>query len=120
MTNDFIDDFSDALEKEKRGYLVVVHCQKTSPEAGAHVRFDLDEWPEPKNGSAKQQDVLEAIAAAFSADDHLFTILTEEQRQNVLGALDSLGTVLAKYGHTWTDGERAIYELAVAAVTKPE
>lgn len=33
----------------------------------------------------------------------------------ILGALDSLGTALAEHGHMWTDGEREIYEQAVAA-----
>ena len=31
----------------------------------------------------------------------------------VRGALDTLGTTLADKGHTWTEGERAIFEQAV-------
>jgi len=34
----------------------------------------------------------------------------------VRGALDTLGTTLADKGHTWTEGERAIYEQAVEAL----
>ena len=36
--------------------------------------------------------------------------LTEEELNLVLGALDSLAMALTNYGHTWTEGERAIYE----------
>lgn len=38
--------------------------------------------------------------------------LTEDDRQIILGALDSLASALADHAHTWTDGERAIYEQA--------
>lgn len=34
----------------------------------------------------------------------------------ILGALDTLGVALMEHGHAWTDGEREIYEQAVAAV----
>lgn len=40
--------------------------------------------------------------------------LSEPERQVVLGALDTMGVELARRGHTWTDGERAIYEQAIA------
>lgn len=39
-------------------------------------------------------------------------MLTEETRSFLVGALDTLGTALATHNHTWTDGERAIYEEA--------
>jgi hypothetical protein len=38
--------------------------------------------------------------------------LREEDRQLVLGALDTLGCALADHSHTWTEGEREIYEQA--------
>lgn len=31
----------------------------------------------------------------------------------IIGALDSLGVALANNGHTWTEGERSIYEQAI-------
>ena len=34
----------------------------------------------------------------------------------VRGALDTLGTSLADKSHTWTEGERAIYEQAIEAL----
>lgn len=40
-------------------------------------------------------------------------MLNREDILLVLGALDSLGVALSDAGHTWTDGERAIYEEAV-------
>jgi hypothetical protein len=39
--------------------------------------------------------------------------LAEPERQLVLGALDSLAVALADHSHTWTDGERLIYEQAL-------
>lgn len=36
----------------------------------------------------------------------------------VLGAVDSLALALADHGHSWTDGERAIYELAIDKLTR--
>lgn len=35
----------------------------------------------------------------------------------VLGAVDSLALALTDHGHSWTDGERAIYELAIDKLT---
>lgn len=40
-------------------------------------------------------------------------ILSEDQAQVILGALDTVATALTGHGHTWTDGERTIYEYAV-------
>lgn len=39
--------------------------------------------------------------------------LNDDEQAMVLGALDSLGVALADKGHTWSTGERAIYEEAV-------
>ena len=46
--------------------------------------------------------------------------LTEENRQLILGALDSLGTALVSHGHEWSEGERTIYEMAVECVCAKE
>jgi hypothetical protein len=46
--------------------------------------------------------------------------INEEDRQLILGALDTLGTKLADYGHEWSEGERAIYEMAVECVRAKE
>ncbi len=48
--------------------------------------------------------------------------LTNEEVSLVIGALDTLGTVLADCGHEWTDGERAVYEEAmkILGVKEPE
>lgn len=43
--------------------------------------------------------------------------LTDEAAQLILGALDSLAVALTAHDHEWTAGERAIYELAVEALT---
>jgi hypothetical protein len=43
-------------------------------------------------------------------------ILREEDRQMIMGALDTFATALASHDHTWTEGERTIYEQACAAV----
>lgn len=37
--------------------------------------------------------------------------------QIILGALDTLAMALTEHGHTWTEGEKEIYEQAVAAIT---
>lgn len=40
-------------------------------------------------------------------------IIKEEDRQILLGALDTFGEILARYNHAWTEGERSIYEQAL-------
>ena len=42
--------------------------------------------------------------------------MTDDDRKLVLGALDSLAVALADHGHKWSDGERTIYDQAVAIV----
>jgi len=39
--------------------------------------------------------------------------ITEEQRKDVLEALDTIGQRLAEHGHIWTISERRQYERAV-------
>lgn len=114
MTRDFIDQFSDALDAEKRGYLVAVHNGAQAFSKGSvHVRTDFDHWPKDlPNARTPAHDVLLAIATSFQPEER-FTILTEEQRQTLVGALDTLGTKLADYGHKWTEGEKVIFEQAV-------
>lgn len=41
------------------------------------------------------------------------TAMSADDRNLILGALDSLATALTEHGHEWTDGERTIYEEAV-------
>ena len=41
-----------------------------------------------------------------------------EERNLVIGALDSLAVALTDHSHQWTEGEREIYEQAVAAVKR--
>lgn len=115
MTHDFIDQFSDALEAEKRGYLIAVHNgAQTFSKGGVHVRTNFDHWPgNLPDGRTKEHDVLLAITTCFASDGQHFTILTEEQRALIVGALDTLGTKLADYGHKWTEGEKVIFEQAV-------
>jgi hypothetical protein len=43
-------------------------------------------------------------------------ILSENNRQMILGALDSLGVALTNHDHQWTEGERTIYEMSVEAL----
>lgn len=40
--------------------------------------------------------------------------ITPDQRDLIVGALDSLGVALAGHHHQWSAGERAIYEQAMA------
>ncbi len=46
--------------------------------------------------------------------------MTEKERNLIMGALDSLACALVDHGHTWTDGERTIYEMAVEYVCANE
>ncbi len=46
--------------------------------------------------------------------------INEEDRQLILGALDSLGVALTNHGHEWSEGERTIYEMAVECVRAKE
>ena len=82
MTRDHIDAFSDALDAEKRGYLIVVHDGLHAPRSGAHVRSDFDNWPEPGTGDerakSKAHDVLLAIAAALSENGEHFEVVRTE------------------------------------------
>lgn len=38
----------------------------------------------------------------------------------VLGAIDTLGVLLAGYDHEWSEGERAIYERATELLGAPK
>jgi hypothetical protein len=44
--------------------------------------------------------------------------MTTEEKDLILGALDSLGVALADHAHEWSEGERTIYEAAVECVQK--
>lgn len=114
MTRDHIDDFSATLDRERRGYVILVRHGVTVG-AGALVRWDFEHWPAPLNGTSKAVDAVRGVACALGEEERI-TVLDEAQRNAVLGALDSLGAALAASGHEWTDGERAIYEQAVAAL----
>ena len=65
MTNDFLEDFTDACEKEKEPYLVLHRVAA----GGARVTFNTDNWHIPNKLNAseldKQRDMLEAIKAAI-------------------------------------------------------
>lgn len=117
MTHDFIDDFCDALDREKRAYVLIVQHRGAENKVGAHIRTDLDPWPAPANGKSKEYDMMLALAAAFRADAELL-VLDWEQQNQILGALDTLGVLLAEKGHTWSEGERAIYEAATELLGK--
>jgi hypothetical protein len=84
MTHDHIDAFSDALDTEKRGYLICVHDGLHIKNSGAHIRSDLDNWPEPGKGDerskSKAHDVLLAIAAALSENGERFEVVRHEER----------------------------------------
>jgi hypothetical protein len=43
-------------------------------------------------------------------------MISDADRQIVIGALDSLGVALVEHDHNWTVGERAIYEEAIKIV----
>lgn len=79
MTRDHIDQFSDALDIEKRGYLICVHDGLDKPRSGAFVRVNLDNWPVPERGCgsahSKSHDLLKAIAAALSEGGEHFEIV---------------------------------------------
>lgn len=45
--------------------------------------------------------------------------ITEEERQLIVGALDSLGVSLLEHHHVWSDGERSIYEEAMRLLLVP-
>jgi len=46
--------------------------------------------------------------------------LSSEDRTLLIGALDSLGVALADHGHTWTVGEKEIYERAMLILGVPQ
>lgn len=39
-------------------------------------------------------------------------IISDEDRDIIVGALDTIGLALVDHDHTWTEGERTIYEQA--------
>lgn len=79
MTQDHIDAFSDALDKEKRGYVIMVHHGLHLPVSGAHIRTDFDNWPETGSGDvtakSKEHDALLCLAAALSSERERFEIV---------------------------------------------
>lgn len=111
MTQDFLDDFSEQMDKEKRAYVIMVMRQ--SAPFGIHIRTEFEHWPE-HNYLTKEDDAIRALQCALSPDG-LF--LTSVQRQSILGMLDMLGCALADHKHTWTDGERASYEQTLETLT---
>ena len=44
--------------------------------------------------------------------------MNDEDRNLIIGALDSLGVALAGHEHEWTVGEREIYEQAIELLSK--
>lgn len=42
--------------------------------------------------------------------------MKKEDKDLILGALDSLAVALTEHEHTWSDGERAIYDRAIELV----
>lgn len=85
MTNDFLDDLSDALDREKRGYLLVIHHGLHAPVSGTQIRTDFDNWPAPGGGDkraiTKEHDVLLAIAAALSDETQEFVVTRRGRRE---------------------------------------
>lgn len=43
--------------------------------------------------------------------------LNDEDRDLIVGALDSLGIALSQHDHLWTDGEKCVYEAACEILT---
>jgi hypothetical protein len=85
MTQDHIDEFTDALQKEKRGFLIAVHHGNHQPASGVHICTDLDNWPEPgegdKSAKSKSHDVLLAIAEALSENGERFEVIRYETEE---------------------------------------
>lgn len=52
----------------------------------------------------------------FAEETENVSRITETDKQILLGALDTLGTALASHNHTWSTGERTIYEEATKIV----
>lgn len=44
--------------------------------------------------------------------------MSEEDKNIILGALDSLAVKLSDYSHVWTEGERCIYEEAIRIISE--
>lgn len=78
-----------------------------------------NEASKPSEGELKLANITIASQRISIADlikevDRLKSeILTAEELSMIRGALDSLGVVLADYDHTWTEGEKEIYEQAI-------
>ena len=76
--------------------------------------IEWDKWTKEARGlppAHSTDNVRSSVKGAWSdgweagiANNHL-----------IVGALDTLAVALTEHGHIWTDGERAIYEQAIAA-----
>jgi 5S rRNA maturation endonuclease (ribonuclease M5) len=62
MTRDFIDDFTDALDREGRKYLIIV-CDKD--DAGRRIRSNLSELPQRIAGLSRRDDLFDCISSAL-------------------------------------------------------
>lgn len=48
----------------------------------------------------------------------IFNAMIDDEKQFILGALDTLGNALADHGHQWTTGEKALYDIATNLLTE--
>jgi len=119
MTQDHLDDFSALLDKEGASYLIAIMHPNGK---GVHLRTELANWPVPKLGHTKEEDCLHAIAVAVASTiGEPVLVINDQKRLAILGALDDMAVKLARYNHTWTEGERALYEDALKYLgVKPE
>jgi 5S rRNA maturation endonuclease (ribonuclease M5) len=65
MTQDLINDFTDALDKERRKYFIIV-CDED--DSGRRIISNLSELPERIPGVNRRDDLLQCISAALNED----------------------------------------------------
>ena len=65
MTRDFLDDFSEALEKEGVAYIVIVQAKDGQ---SVFVRSDLENWKQGRD-CPKSEDIKQLIDSLGLDDD---------------------------------------------------
>ena len=105
MTSDHIETFSEAMDAERRAYVVLIRGRDKS----AYIRDELDHWP-PRAGMSKHRDALNALAAAFSSNGERLTVLAGDDLQTAATAIETLRYLLEQRGEQLNEREAALYK----------
>ncbi len=117
MTQDFLDDFTTVLQRERRGFIICVAGLNSDGERVAKMAVDLEPWPSPP-GQSRQFDALQMIAIAMSVNGHeKFRVLNDDRAANAAAALRTLHRLANEGDREISDEAEAMYQQAMKVLT---